>query len=327
LCGVRGAVLASAVSSAVLVAACAPMPATPLRAVDDSYAVSQRYAAYRDRYPGISWPTLTFQSGQQVLFDRPYKKLGSRVLHADVFLPATGVSRQQGVLLVHGGGWRSGGKSHFYAIANLLAQRGYAVILPEYRLSPESPYPAGLVDVNDALVWAKDRALEFGFTKDRLALGGASAGGQMASLLAYSQREALFKSKATDDTSVNALIDLDGVLDFTTPLALRYENAAGSKSAAAQWLGGSAEQAPDLWRQASPVKHLGAQAPPTLVISSGNARFTAGHDEVGSALDRLGIRYRFFAFDNAPHDIWLFEPYLSRIVDMVDGFLQAEPAR
>ncbi len=291
-----------------------------LREVDDSYSISQRWEGYKDRYPGIAWPGVTFQAGQQVLFDRAYKKANGRDLHIDIFLPV-GTARHQGILLVHGGAWRSGSKSHFYALANRLAQRGYTVFLPEYRLAPESAYPAGLIDVNDAIVWAKAHAAEFAIAPDQLALGGASSGGQMASLLAYSQGEPLFKSNPSDDTSVNALIDLDGVLDFTTPMALQYENAAGPKSPAALWLGGSFEQAPRLWHEASAVSHLSNKAPPTLVISSGLTRFTAGRDAVSAGLQRFGIRYRFYTFENAPHDVWLFEPYLPKIVEEIDAFL------
>jgi pectinesterase len=305
-----------------MVATCA-QAAAPTRPIDDSYSISQRWDSYKNKYPGIAWPAVTFQAGQQVLFDQQYKKTGTRDLHIDVFLPA-GKPKHQGILLVHGGGWRSGSKSHFYALANRLAQRGYTVLLPEFRLSAESPYPAGLIDVNDAIVWAKAHAAEFGFAPDRLALGGASSGGQMAALLAYSQGEPLFKSDPALDTSVNALIDMDGVLDFTTPMALQYENAAGPQSAAALWLGGSWEQAPDTWRQASAVSHLSAKAPPTLIISSGNVRFTAGHEAVETSLKGFGVRYRFFTFANAPHDVWLFEPWQSQILDTMDAFLQGK---
>ncbi len=306
--------------------ACSSAP-TGLRVVDDSYTISQRFEGYKDKYPGIAWPAVTFQAGQQVLFDRRYKTIGARELRIDIFLPAVAKSKHQGLVLVHGGAWRSGSKSHFYALANLLAQRGYTVFLPEFRLAPESRYPAGLVDVNDAIVWIKAHGDEFGIPKDRLAIGGASSGGQMASLLAYSENEPLFKSNAGDDTSVNALVDLDGVLDFTTPLALHYENAAGAKSVAARWLGGPYEQAPRLWKEASAVTHITAKAPPTLVISSGLVRFTAGSDEVQAALQKSDIRYEFFSFQNAPHDVWLFDPWLSQIADHVDAFLQIEASR
>jgi pectinesterase len=309
-----------------MLGACAPAP-NALRVVDDSYTISQRWAGYKDRYAGIALPDVTFQAGQQVLFDRLYKTDGSRELHLDIFLPQAATAKHQAIVMVHGGAWRSGNKSHFYAIANRLAQRGYVVVLPEYRLAPERPYPTGLIDVNDAIVWVKAHAAEFGFARERVAIAGASSGGQMASLLAYSETEPLFKSNAADDTSVNALIDLDGVLDLTTPLALQNENAAGAKSPAAMWLGGSWEQAPRLWREASAVTHLGAKAPPTLVISSGLTRFTAGVDEVSAGLTRFGVDYRFYTFANAPHDVWLFEPYMSTIVDTMDQFLQAEDAK
>ncbi len=297
--------------------------AAPTRATDDSYTVSQRWEGYKDKYPGIAWPAVTFKAGQKVLFAQQYKVAGPHTLHIDVFLPV-GKSKQQGIVLVHGGGWRSGSRDHFYALANRLAQRGYTVFLPEFRLSAEAPYPAGLIDVNDAIVWAKAHAAEYGFTKDKLAIGGASSGGQMASLIAYSSGEAVFKSDPAQDTSVNALIDIDGVLDFTTPMALQYENKAGPESLAALWLGGSFEQAPDTWRQASALSHLGAKSPPTLVISSGLVRFTAGREAVEAGLKTNNIRYQFYTFANAPHDVWLFEPWQSKILDTIDQFLQGK---
>jgi acetyl esterase len=290
-----------------------------LRPIDDGYTISQRFEGYKDKYPGISWPVVEFQTGQKVLFDQRYKKDGERELHADVFLPAK--ANGQGILLIHGGGWRSGDKSHFYSLANRLAQRGYTVFLPEFRLSAEARYPTNLIDVNDAIVWAKAHAKEFGI--DRLALGGASSGGQMAALLAYTAETGLFKLHPGADTSVNALIDLDGVLDFTDPEALKFENAKGDTSAAGMWLGGSWEKAGDNWRQASAATHVSAKSSPTLVISSGLMRFTVGRKKVEAALDRFGIRHDYLEFANAPHDVWLFDPWQTQIVDKMDSFLKA----
>jgi pectinesterase len=292
-----------------------------LRPVDDSYTVSQRYYAYREQYPQIRWPTLVFQSGQQVLFDRLYKKLGDRELHIDVFLPRAARATHRAILLVHGGGWRSGNKSNFYAMANLLAQRGYAVFLPEFRLSPEAAYPAGLVDINDAIVWVKGQAKTFDIDPGQVAIGGESTGGHMAALVAYTADRDLFKARPTDDTRVSALVDLDGVLDLTAPLALKYENAAGNASPAALWLGGSMEQAAEKWREASAVHYAGKKSPPTLVIASGEPRFTAGRDEVAQTLHRQGIRCQYAAFAGTPHAFWLFDPYVGQVVDRIDAFL------
>jgi pectinesterase len=322
-----GSVVAAvaATLAAVLAGACASAAGPrALRPVDDSYTVSQRYYAYTEQYPQLQlqWPTLQFQPGQRVLFDRLYKKVGERELHIDVFLPEPARATHRAIVLVHGGGWRSGNKSNFYAIANQLAQRGHAVFLPEFRLSPEAPYPAGLVDLNDAILWTKGQAATFGIDPGQVALGGESSGGHMAALLAYTADLDLYKAHAGDDTRVSALIDLDGVLDLASPLALKYENAAGAQSPVALWLGGSMEQVPAKWREASAARHVGPHSPPTLVIAGGDPRFTAGVEDVLPALRSHGIRCQYSAFDGTPHAFWLFDPYVAQVVAKIDAFLR-----
>jgi pectinesterase len=162
------------------------------REVDDSYTIARRFEKYRGQYPGIAWAPVAPQPGQTMLFDRLYKAVGERDLHIDIFRPAPTKARDQGIVLVHGGAWRSGTKAHFYDLATRLAGRGYTVFLPEYRLSPEAPYPAGAQDVSDAIAWARAHAGEFGLSGRRIALGGASSGGQMASMIAMAQEEMLF---------------------------------------------------------------------------------------------------------------------------------------
>jgi pectinesterase len=310
----------------LLLAACLIPAALPgagaAREADDSYTIGQRFAQYEGQYPGIAWPAVTWREGQSVLFDRPYKTVDGRDLHIDVFRPVKAL--RQGIVLVHGGGWRAGNKSHFYALAGLLAQRGYTVFLPEFRLSPEAPYPAGMTDIGDALAWARGHAAGFGLDPRRIAIGGASSGGQMAALLAYAGPSGRF-GPGTERTA-NALIDLDGVLDLTTAQALSFENAAGDASPAARWLGGSYEHAAARWRDASAATHVGPASPPTLIISSGIPRFTEGKNAVIAALRRNAIPHRVHAFAKAPHDFWLFDPWLPQVAREIDGFLSTLPA-
>jgi pectinesterase len=312
---------------AVTISFAIPVAAQTLIPVDDSYTVSQRYYANKKDHPEFEWPRLTFVAGQQILFDRLYKKIGDRELHVDIFLPVPKQANRQAILFVHGGAWRSGNKSNFYAMANLLAQRGYVVLTPEFRLAPEAAYPAGLIDINDAIVWAKNQAGAFGFDPAKIAIGGESSGGQMAALIAYSAGHDTFKSAAGLDTRVNALIDIDGVLDFTVPLALQYENAAGAGSPAAKWLGGAYETAGDKWREASASRYVDAASPPTLTIAGEAPRFTAGWQDVSAALARHGIRTAYRKFAGTPHTFWLFEPYLSQTVQTIDAFLRPKAER
>ncbi len=100
--------------------------------VNDAYTMSSRFDGNRAAHPESSIPELSMQQGQRILFDRRYKSIGSRELHMDIFLPEGGNGNGWGIMLLHGGGWASGNKSNFYTIANGLAQRGYAVFLPEF---------------------------------------------------------------------------------------------------------------------------------------------------------------------------------------------------
>ncbi|PKP93318.1 MAG: alpha/beta hydrolase [Alphaproteobacteria bacterium HGW-Alphaproteobacteria-16] len=307
----------------LLSAMAAPPAAAAPREVDDSYTIAQRFDQYKDRYPGIAWPAVTLLRGQEIRFDRAYNQTPSRTLAIDIFKPPRRRNSGFAILLVHGGAWRSGDKHHFYALASRLSQRGHTVFLPEFRLAPEAPYPAGMIDIADALAWVRTQAASFAIQPNRIIVGGASSGGQMAALLAYAGPQGLFGDAGR--TSIAALIDLDGVLDFTDPRALQFENAAGPDSPAARWLGGSYEQQPARWREASAASHVGPASPPTLILGSGIARFTVGREKVLTELGRHRILSEAHDFAAAPHDFWLFDPWLPQVAARIDAFIARLP--
>lgn len=308
---------------------CATAPALEagLVPVDDGYTVSQRFEANRGAHPEFALPVLETGEGRQILFDRRYKAIGTRELHLDLFLPAPSARPAQAIVLVHGGGWRSGNKSNFYAMAHRLSQRGYAVVLPEFRLAPEAGFPAGLLDINEALAFVRDHAAEFGIDPARIAIGGESTGGHMAALLAYTGGTSHFSPDGQPAPRVNALIDIDGVLDLTSPLALSFENRDGESSVAARWLGGAMERVPARWQEANPAAYLDAQSPPTLILSGEETRFTAGRDTISRRLAEQGIPVRHVHFARLPHTFWLFDPYLDQVVEVIDRFLRDDVAR
>lgn len=319
-CFLRSAGVAGIAAACLTLGAC--QSTDNLLRVDDGYTVSQRYRAHKAEFPEIVWPTLSTVTGQAIQFDIPYKDIPGRTLHLDIFSPPADLNNGSAIVLVHGGGWRSGNKSHFYLLANLLAQRGYTVLLPEYRLSVEAPYPAGVIDVADAVAWAVEHSSEYGYDSGRVALGGGSSGGQMAALVAYAADTPLYRPPASPPQTPFAMIDLDGVLDFTTPLALSFENKMKDKSVAGLWLEGAYEKQTARWKEASAATHVDAASPPTLIISSGQDRFTAGREAVLARLTEFGIRNQFIEFDDVLHTFWLFEPYASEVAADIDAFLQ-----
>ncbi len=96
-----------------------------------------------------------------------------------------GVTRTAGLLLwCHGGGWVLGDLDTHDDLCRVLANRGgFAVLSVGYRLAPEHPYPAAVDDALAAAAWAHEHAAELGCAP-LLAVGGDSAGGNLAAVLA-----------------------------------------------------------------------------------------------------------------------------------------------
>ncbi|NKY88116.1 alpha/beta hydrolase [Nocardia veterana] len=106
-------------------------------------------------------------------------------LRARLYEPA-GLDRPCGLLVyVHGGGWHLGSAAGFDAPARLLAGRARVKVLSvDYRLAPEHPFPAAFDDVLAGYRFAVDHAASWGVDNARIAIGGDSAGGNLAAAVA-----------------------------------------------------------------------------------------------------------------------------------------------
>ena len=90
-------------------------------------------------------------------------------------------------LLLHGGGYNAGSpKTHRRMAANLAAATGMRVLVPDYRLAPEHPFPAGVKDALLAYGWL----LSQGLSEADIVVGGDSAGGGLALSMLLALREA-----------------------------------------------------------------------------------------------------------------------------------------
>ena len=85
----------------------------------------------------------------------------------------------------HGGGWVVGDlETHDATARALAAESGQAVLSVDYRCAPEHPFPAAYDDAITATRWAWEHAEELGADPERLAIGGDSAGGNLAAAVA-----------------------------------------------------------------------------------------------------------------------------------------------
>lgn len=305
-------VLSAVVAAAALAVTppCVEPPADPANIYDAPHT----YDKLVREYPFIHVASDALPDGVSKLADQVYAQYGARCLKLDAYLPAG--EGLPVVLLVHGGGWKAGFRSEFVPMALRLAQRGYAAVTVSYRLSGEARYPAAVRDVQQAVRWVRAHARELHVDPRRIALAGGSAGGQIASLAGVT---------ATDDAQVQAIINIDGLSDFTTELALKYEDdPKKDPSAAGAWFGGRYAQTAALWREASPIRYVRAGMPPILFINSAQPRFSAGRDEMMARMADVGVASDKLLLPDTPHSFWLFDPWLQPTVDATVAFLHQQ---
>ena len=110
---------------------------------------------------------------------RLYRPLGAT---RDALLPA--------LVYFHGGGWVIGDLDTHDTLCRELANgSGACVVAVDYRLAPEHRFPAAVDDAFAALRWLHERAAELKIDRTRLALGGDSAGGNLAAVVAILARD------------------------------------------------------------------------------------------------------------------------------------------
>jgi acetyl esterase len=156
---------------------------------------------------------------------------------------------------------------------------GHAVLSVDYRLAPEHPWPAAAEDALCSLRWAYDNADELGINPDRIAVGGDSAGGNLAAVVSQQRPVPLVFQMLIYPAT-----------DMTQSFASHQENAAGpvlTKGAMAWFIGhympkGSDYKDPLASPGFSPDNLLKG-APPALVI-------TAEHDPLRDEGEAYGRR-------------------------------------
>lgn len=293
---------------------------------DTSYTVYQTYIKVKKQFPNVKivkpFETTDVKTYENLVYKSIVNEDIKRQLHLDVFRPAN-TKKYPALIMVHGGGWRSGNKSMQTAIAQRIAQKGFVVVPVEYRLSDEAKYPAAIHDIKAAIRWVKDYANIYNIDTTKIAIEGESAGGQLATLVAMTNNVALFegdKSGSNSSSTVHAAIDVDGVVDFLAPNSLNMPRKR--ESADVFWLGGYFEEIPLVWKEASPIFWVNKNSVPTLFIASGVPRFHAGRDEMIDLLNQHGIYSESHTIANSPHSFWLFDPWFDPTVKYIVSFLQ-----
>lgn len=152
---------------------------------------------------------------------------------------------------VHGGGWTSGYREHMNFMAPGFLAGGVIFASVGYRLAPAHVFPAGLDDVAAGVAWLRDNIAGHGGDPGRIFVGGHSAGGHYAALLAV-------RSDILAPGTVRGCLPISGVYDF---------RPGNGMSMRPRFLGSEENDGP-----ASPMDHIG-EAPPPFLLAHGTKDF------------------------------------------------------
>ncbi|MFO7446873.1 MAG: alpha/beta hydrolase [Ignavibacteriaceae bacterium] len=296
----------------------------PKPPADTSYSPNSEFEKLQKKFPFIKVVVPGVPDNITVKENLVYKDYGERKLHLDLFYADNKTSGSLPVvILIHGGGWRLGNKSLEQAMAVELASNGYIAAAVEYRLSPEAKYPAGVFDLKEAIKWLKKNADEYNIDTNKIAAAGESAGGTLAALLGTtgSMKEFEAADQQGYSSDIHAIVDIDGILDFTHPAESGKDTIPGKSSAGKAWFGASYKENPDLWRSASPFVYAGENTPPVIFINSADERFQAGRDVFIERIKPHNIYYEVHAIPDTPHGFWMFHPWFDQTSEYVITFL------
>jgi acetyl esterase/lipase len=222
---------------------------------------------------------------------------GGRDLRCDVFAPPGGGHGGPGVVLVHGGGWRSGDRTQLRGYGVLLGREGYVCMACEYRLIPEGEWPAQIHDVKAAVRWMRANASSLGVDPGRITIEGNSAGAHLALLVAGTPGLAELEGEGGNPSVGTEVTTAIGVY---APTSFSYPGwAPGAVPLAALTEHGSA----DVAATASPLTHVGPWFPPTLLIH-GTADQTVpvvASVQMYEALTAAGVPVELHLYAEQPH--------------------------
>ena len=220
---------------------------------------------------------------------RVYKSTREGELRLHVFSPdrSEPLGRSPAIVFFFGGAWTNGSVTQFARQAKYFAQRGMVAIVADYRVFGRHRTSAfeAMADAKSALRWVRAHSAELGIESNRIVAAGGSAGGHIALSAAVFDAYDEPDEDKTISSKPNALVLFNPAVDTT--------HSTGS--------------APDRFgvrgRDGSPVHHLAAGLPPTLILH-GKADTTVPYADVDrycSGARAFGNQCQLVGYEGATH--------------------------
>lgn len=217
-----------------------------------------------------------------------------------LYEPAQGTWPHPVLVYYHGGGWVIGGlDTHDVVCRTLCRDSGCAVLSVDYRMGPEHRFPAAVVDAHAAVRWVREHGAAHGLDATRVALGGDSAGGNLAAVTAIAMRRAgeaparlqLLIYPATDMRAVAPSHQANGQGYLLTADTIAYFRGHYVPEPA-QWTD---------WRVSPLLAEDLSHLPPALVLTAGFDPLRDEGRQYADALSAAGVATQYVCFERQIH--------------------------
>ncbi|WP_331769634.1 alpha/beta hydrolase (plasmid) [Embleya sp. NBC_00888] len=223
----------------------------------------------------------------------------------------------------HGGGWCMCDIDTHDALCREIANRAEVLVVSvDYRLAPENPYPAGLEDFYAAASWVAEHAADIGGDPTRVAVGGDSAGANLATVTCLAARD---RGGPTFRHQLLAYPGLDAVSQRASWTEMAHAPMVSAETARSMWAAYTAGHDPrDPYLSPVHASDLSG-LPPAIIVAPGYDHGRDDFEAYAVALAKAGVEVDFRPYPGMLHGFLSYfaaVPACSRALDEVCAALR-----
>lgn len=224
-----------------------------------------------------------------------YKTIDTTNLKLDIYHAKSIIKNAPLLIFIHGGAWKKGDKHDYLPYLTSYAEKGYITATIQYRFAGVAKYPAQLLDVQSAVIWLKQNAEKYHINPKKVALIGGSAGGHLAMMNAYTASNSI-SEKNKFSPKVQALVNFYGPSDLV-------HKEANDKPSVEYLIGKTYAEAPNLYKEASPIYFISKSAPATITFHGTLDELVpyAQSDRLHKKLQEMGVPSHYHKLEGWPH--------------------------
>ncbi len=201
----------------------------------------------------------------------------------DIYQPASSVKAT--IIFFYGGCWgacTSYGREEYRFVGQALADLGYQVIIPDYRLYPDVLFPQIMQDSTEVVAWVNNNIARYGGISDKIFLMGHSAGGHIAAMLTVNE---IYLSPELRQ-NIKGYIGLAAPYDFIFDKPYLHKLFAGLD-----------------YVESQPIEYVNGNEPPLLLLygSEDNTVYPRNIINMTQAVKSKGGRVEAYTFDGVDH--------------------------